>query len=470
MRPAIPTKAASTLLGTALGASVLALSTKAIVLMIAGIVGVMLASSSVATYYALVTMIPVQVDFIGGLTITKLLIPFCLVVVGFNALIGRGPWPTLTAGPAGYLAGVFFFALPLSLMLEGQLLESFAEAAMVAVYASLFFLTLTFNRTPDQFRRLLWVIAIAGTVEAIITAAQVRYGFVMPGDWRTTIAGKWGGDGDVDGAFNSILDGKIRAEGTTAHPIMLASYYLMTIPCTICLFLTEESRSRRFLLAGMIAAMSYGWFYTFARSSMIGFAVMFTIAISLYSKAARTATFVAVALFLAGFVGYQTISESLSTGIQTVEGYRWFANADINPANSSWQFRIESIIGGWNLFWAHPWFGVGAGQAMWHYMKYLPGWANHPTHPGVIHNVFLEVASELGIFALTAFIGLWVWAIVCAGRGLRLPALRPYAVLMCALLLGQMAFLMITPMVREIWLTLPMAMALGYMGGNKIDQ
>ncbi|HBH80154.1 MAG TPA: hypothetical protein DDY39_10040 [Nitrospira sp.] len=68
------------------------------------------------------------------------------------------------------------------------------------------------------------------------------------------------------------------------------------------------------------------------------------------------------------------------------------------------------------------------------------------------------------------FLGLWGWAFVCVRRGLRLPVLRPYAVLMCALLLGQMAFLMITPMVREIWLTLPMAMALGYMGGNKTDQ
>lgn len=196
---------------------------------------------------------------------------------------------------------------------------------------------------------------------------------------------------------------------------------------------------------------------------MIGFAVMFTIAISLYFKAARTATFVAMALFLTGFVGYQTISEPLSTGIQTVEGHGWFANADINAASSSWQFRIESILGGWNLFWAHPWFGVGAGQAMWHYMKYLPAWANHPSHPGVIHNVFLEVASELGIFAFTAFIGLWVLAFVCVKHGLRVPALRQYAVLMCCILLGQMAFLMITPMVREIWLTLPMAISLGYM-------
>jgi O-Antigen ligase len=461
MRPAIPTTAASTLLGTALGASVLALSTKALVVVIAGMVGAALAASSVATYYALVVTIPVQVELIGGVTVTKLLIPFCLAVVSFNALIGRGPWPTFACGPAGYLAGGFFISLPVSLMFEGRLVESFSELTIVAVYSSLFFLTLTFNRTPDQFRRLLWVIAIAGTVEAIITAAQVHYGFVMPGAWRSNLGEPTGEM--VDGAISAIQDGKIRAEGTTDHPILLASYYLLTIPCTACLLLTEERPRKRFLLAGMVALMSYGWYYTFTRSSIIGFAVMAMVAAWFYSKAARMAIFVGIGLAFTGLLSYQTITESLSAGIQTFEKGSWFTNADINSASGSWQFRIESIVGGWNLLWAHPWLGVGFSQSIFHYTKYLPSWANHTFHPAAIHNVFLQVGSELGVVSLATFIGLWVWAFVCAKRGLHLPALRPYAVLMSAILLGQMAFLMITPMVREIWLTIPMAVALGYM-------
>jgi hypothetical protein len=38
---------------------------------------------------------------------------------------------------------------------------------------------------------------------------------------------------------------------------------------------------------------------------------------------------------------------------------------------------------------------------------------------------------------------------------------------MCSIIFGQMAFLMITPMVREIWLTLPMAIAIGTMARAK---
>lgn len=461
MTPAIMSRMMPTLIGMALGTSVLAFSTKALALLIAGMIGMVLAASSVAAYYALVASIPVHVDFMGGWSITKLIVPFSIVILVFNALIRRGPWPVFTLGPAGYFAGVFFATCFVSVIYAG--LDAFAgEITRVPVYASLFFLTLTFIRTPDQFRRLLWVNAIAGTVEAIITVAQAYYGFVMPGEWRTNMTLPIEG-GVEGGALSAILEGKIRAEGTTPHPILLASYYLVTIPCTASLFLSEESRSRKLLLTGMIMLMSCGWYYTFARSSMIGFAMMTVVALAFYSRAARIATFVGVGLAVTGLLSYQAISESLSTGIQTFEKGGWFAGADVNSASGSWQFRLESIVGGWNLFWAHPWLGVGPGQAIRYYTEYLPAWANHVSHPSEIHNIFLEVGSELGIFGFAAFISLWMWAFVCVKRALRVPALHPYAVLMCCMLLGQMVFLMITPMVREIWLTIPMAIALGYM-------
>ncbi|MCC2643467.1 MAG: putative rane protein of ExoQ family, involved in exopolysaccharide production [Nitrospira sp.] len=461
MTPPQGTFTVPTLVGAALGAAVLALSTKALAIVIAGAAFVTMTASIVFPYYILVATIPVQVELLGGLTFTKLITPLAIGMVTFNAMTHRGPWPVLARWPAGYLAGAFFVISLVSLFLAEGVRQFPGEAAKIPVYGALFFLTLTFNRTPDDLRRLLWVITLTGVAEALITAAQVHYGFVMPGDWRRNVG--LPSEGGVDGSFMSISEGKIRAEGTTAHPILLASFFLMAIPCTTFLFLREDRPGIKLMLGAMLGLMTYAWFYTFARSSVIGFALLILVALWFYSKLVRQLSLIFVVLGVAGVLSYQMVSEWFQTGIQTVENQSLFGKADLNEGSGSFAFRRESIVGGWNLFCAHPWFGVGFGQAINHYIKYLPSWATHPYHPAVIHNVFVEVASELGVFALSAFIGLWVWAFVSLKRGLRIPVVRPYAILLMSILLGQVVFLMITPMVREIWLTLPMAIAIGYI-------
>ncbi len=457
-----------TLVGATLGASVLALSTKALALVIAGSACVGMMASAAFPYFILVATIPVQVDLLGGVTVTKLITPLAIGMVTINALIRRGPWPVLLRWPAGYLAGTFFLTSLLSLVLAEGLRGFPGEAAKIPVYGTLFFLTLTFNRTADDLRRLLWVITITGVGEALITAAQVHYGFVMPGDWRRNVG--LPGEGGVDGAFMSISEGKVRAEGTTAHPIFLASFFLMAMPCTTFLLLHEKHPWVKASLGAMLGLMGYAWFYTFARSSVVGFALLIVVALWFQSKLVRKLSVIALVLALAGGLSYQVVSEWFQAGIHTVESQSLFGKADLNESSGSLAFRRESIVGGWNLFWAHPWFGVGFGEAINHYVKYLPSWADHYYHPAVIHNMFLEVASELGVFALSAFIGMWAWAFVCLKRGLSIPALRSYAVLLTSLLIGQIAFLMITPMVREIWLTLPMAMAIGHMARSNASQ
>ncbi|MEK7763121.1 MAG: O-antigen ligase family protein [Nitrospirota bacterium] len=454
------TSTVPSLVGAALGGSVLALSTKALVVMAAGAAVAAMVASSMVAYYLLVATIPVQVTLLGDITVTKLVTPLVIGIVAFNALIQRGPWPVPALNPAGYLAAAFFAASIVSLFLAEGVKAIPAEAVKVPVYAALFFLTLVFNRSPQNLRRLLWVVAITGAIEAIIAAAQVHFGFVMPGDWRK---GTGPTDESVSGAYVAILEGKIRAEGTTAHPILLASYFLLTIPVTVFLLMTEAKPGMKAILASMLGAMLYGWFYTFARSSVLGFACMALVVICVYSRIIRVMVACGAGFAIAGLLSYQVMSEWFSMGVGLFESQSFLAQADINPAAGSWQFRLESIIGGWNLFWVHPWFGVGFGQSIWHYTKYLPSWAIHPSHPATIHNVFLEVASELGIFALSAFVGLWGWAMVCLKRALQVIELRPYAILLLSILIGQCAFLMITPMVREIWLTLALAGAIGQM-------
>jgi len=466
MKPVFTSFSVPAFLGAALGASVLALSVKALVILAGIAVLIAMATSSVFAYFILVTTMPVHVDVFGELTVTKLTVPLVIGMVMFNALVRRGPWPALTQWPAGYLAGLFFLVSAASFVFTEH--ERFlpAEFLKIPVYAAFFFFTLTFIRNTDDCRRLLWVLAITGLVEAIITAAQVHYGFVMPGDWRRNIGLPI--DGAMDGSFMSFQEGKIRAEGTTPHPIALASFFLVAIPCTTFLCMTEARPWIKGLLGGALALMVYAWWYTYARSSVIGFAFLILVVLWFRSKIVRTLVPIGIGILITGVLSYQVVAQWFDAGIQTIESQSFLAKADLNEASGSFQFRLESIVGGWNLFWAHPWLGVGMGGSILHNAKYLPSWATHPFHPATIHNTFLEIGSESGIFALAGFVGLWAWAFVCLKRGLDLPEVRPYAALWMSVLVGQLAFLMITPMMREIWLTLPMAIAIGNMARKTI--
>ncbi|HRC43268.1 MAG TPA: hypothetical protein PLT27_04385, partial [Nitrospira sp.] len=147
MRPAFGTVAAPTLIGAALGASVLALSTKALAILIAGTAFGTMATSVAFPFYILVATVPVQVDLFGHITVTKLITPLTIGMVTFNAVTHRGPWPAIMRWPAGYLAGIFFLTSLVSLALSKGAEGLPGEAAKVPVYGALFYFTLTFTRT-----------------------------------------------------------------------------------------------------------------------------------------------------------------------------------------------------------------------------------------------------------------------------------------------------------------------------------
>lgn len=453
------------LLGLALGGSVLLLSGKALVLLCGGIGVVLMTIVPEAAYYVFVATIPVAVDLIGGLTVTKLVTPLVIGLTIANALMHRCPWPTPFRWPEGYLASAFFGICALSLLFARDIASAAEEAAVAAVYAAIFFLTITFLRTPKALHSLVWVLIFVGIVEAIIAIAQAKYGFVLPGEWRKNVGLPV--EGGAEGTYASLLAGRVRVEGTTVHPIVLASFFLVVIPLAVTeLFVNRDIGIRIGLLASIVL-MVFAWFYTYARSSALAMGVMAALAIGVAFKINRhRMMLLAVIIVLAG-LALAFRPQLIASILDTIESTSLFERADLNSAIDSAQFRVESILGGWNLFLSHPWFGVGYGQAIFHYMPYLPPWASHPFHPTIIHNVFLEIASEVGSMGLLAFVGLWICAIRGLMRGMADARLRTHSLAFLVILIGQFVFLFITPMVREIWLTLATGCAIGRMCENQ---
>ena len=116
-----------------------------------------------------------------------------------------------------------------------------------------------------------------------------------------------------------------------------------------------------------------------------------------------------------------------------------------------------------NMWADNPIFGVGVGQSIDRSLEYLPSWGQREFGTQEeAHNAFLMAASESGIFALIAFAGLWIWAFRSLARASRDPDYRPFAKVLQIILCGQLVFILVTPIVREIYLTLGVAAAMGH--------
>jgi putative inorganic carbon (hco3(-)) transporter len=91
----------------------------------------------------------------------------------------------------------------------------------------------------------------------------------------------------------------------------------------------------------------------------------------------------------------------------------------MNTGFSSNVARIEMARAGWKLFREHPWFGVGPQRIKEEFESILEsqGMHNPPFYTGHLHNNFVQLGAERGMFALAAFVWLIVELIVRFWRG-----------------------------------------------------
>ena len=373
------------LVGTVLGGLVLALSVKALVLVVGGIGGMAMVLSPLVAYYVMVANIPVAIDLGGGLTATKVVFPLALASIAASVLVHRWRWRSPFQWPEGHLALFFFGLLFLSVFRfkDGPVVQIFGEAV---VFAVLFFTTLAFVQDVRTLRRLVWVLIVVGMVEAVIGIAQSLLSFTLPGEYRVT-------------AIESHLepDQFMRVDATAVHPIVLAGFFQMVIPLSVAQLIWDRRIWARGCLVGGIALMFWGWFNTFVRTSAIAMAIMGIFALALTFRVGRyllpVLTGGVVMVLLVFFISPDWLVEKVAdTGLF----------GKVGNLDSLWH-RVEGMVAGRDLFLDHFFFGVGYGQSDWQQVPYLPGWSVHPT--GTIHNAFTEAASELGVMGLLAFVG-----------------------------------------------------------------
>jgi len=224
-----------------------------------------------------------------------------------------------------------------------------------------------------------------------------------------------------------ILFGRfIRAYGTFAQPNPYGGYLGLILPLAYSLFVQgargkgqgnlQPCTLHLWLLSGfglllMGAAMLMSW----SRGAWLGFAAAFVAMNVVRSR--RAVTFFAIAvllgvlfLLLGGFQLIPAVLVKRFTDFLPYLGIFDVRRIEVTPENWAVVERMAHWQAGWYMFSDHPWLGVGIGNYAPVYPAYaLPGWDDPLGHA---HNYYLNIAAEVGLVGLCAyllFVGACFW-------------------------------------------------------------
>ncbi|HEV8345620.1 MAG TPA: O-antigen ligase family protein [Vicinamibacterales bacterium] len=277
------------------------------------------------------------------------------------------------------LGGVIVLTIPLSIWPSGSL-KVFSDIYVKIIL--IFALMISTITSPRRVRQMTWIMIIAS-------------GY---------IAGR--GVFDYLRGVNLVEGDRLRGAvgGMFENPNDLALNLVTFLAPTLFIIIQDGKTSRR-LFASLLAALMLA--ATVATKSRSGFLGLVAMGLVVVYYTARVKPGVILAIVVAGLLALPVMPDSFWNRMDSI------TNADTDPTGSR-AARVRLLNQGMEVFADNPVTGIGAGQ----FQNY--------NAPGVIekwrvtHNVWLQVAAELGIFGLIVFSFLVVRAYSASFRALRM--------------------------------------------------
>jgi O-antigen ligase len=303
------------------------------------------------------------------------------------------------------LGAVIILTIPFSFWPGGSV--AFFSDVYVKIIL-IFALMMTTLTTPKRLAQLTWLIVIASGYIALRGLIDFSRGVnLVEGDRLS---------GAIGGMFENPND---------------LALNLVTFMGPALFFVLEERRiTRRLIALAVVGVMLVAIVYTKSRSGLIGLGVMGAI-VAFYALRQRPG--MVFAIILGGLIAVPMAPQSVWDRLGTIAD----SEAEQNGSRSQ---RIQLMSQGLQVFANNPLTGVGAGQFKnYDGPEMIERWR-------VTHNVWLQVAADLGIFGLLTFSFL-VWrafmSAVVTRRALRPPRRR-----------GRLAPTGADPPADEAWTTL----------------
>ncbi len=186
----------------------------------------------------------------------------------------------------------------------------------------------------------------------------------------------------------------LRAFGFFPDPHMFSFYLGLIIPLVLCFLIFNRRNKKRIFLFTILTILISSVFLSFSRGGYLGmFVGLFSVIILSWKFLIPKMKIIIFLIILAGIVSVFIPQNPIASRINSI----------INLEEGSNVGRLIIWQQAADVFQEHPISGVGIGN----YSFYLFPEEKYRT-PIYAHNTYLDIASEMGIFALIAWIGIFL--------------------------------------------------------------
>jgi O-antigen ligase len=224
--------------------------------------------------------------------------------------------------------------------------------------------------------------------------------------------------------FSLVAEGELRASGPLDDPNDLAHVLVAALPLLVPVVATRQPWVRGLAVVACVVLVA-GAATTFSRGG--GLALAAAVAWLLVRKVLPLRVFAVACVALAGLavVGGLVAEQELTKALQEKS---FIAGTNVDTRELRWQAAARILA-------EHPVLGVGPGEFRDGYAAASHN-AEVDEQTPVAHNMYLEVAAELGMPGFVLFLGLIATAVVASERALRASADRREMVAVQASLLA----------------------------------
>lgn len=277
-------------------------------------------------------------------------------------------------------------------------------ALSYAAFLLLYWATSTLATKPAVVRRIVGVMVVSGVVIALIAVVQFKYPFL----WITSQTRDAAQSRLVVGAAEvlsdldlQVVEGVFRADSLTGTPNYLGLTMQILMPFAFFWGIRQPTRGR--LIVGMVTVgiLGVGFLLSFTRGVMVTTALIVVPLVMVRFDWRRAVPILLAFVLLGGIavVAYEPLRARVLSIVPEALGQS-------ETTAAGWRRTALGIA--WRMFRDYFWTGVGIGRHKELWSKYSP-WEIQILqigYPMPIHNGYLLIAVELGVWGLLAVITL----------------------------------------------------------------